>query len=132
MPKTKAIIPQTAAKSLRTAELELETMKEAYKAMSAPLEAKIEEMRSRLLEGMQRTGIKSIKLEGGDVYMRVPKTTFQVTDEDKAFTWGQKNNCLRLDKIAANKILLKTIGVPDGFEQHDEEHLTIKRATENG
>lgn len=128
--KTTEIVPQTEANKLYAIEKELETIKDTYKAQIAPLEAKSSEIRASLLDSMRRTGIKTIKLETGDVYARTSRTTFKVVDEEKAYEWGEKNRCLRLDKIGANKILLRTIGVPEGFEQKDEEHITIKRAVQ--
>lgn len=132
MSKTKALspvgIPEIEAKSLRTAELDLESIEDTYKRVKGPLEAKIKEGREKLLEGMIKTRIKSIKLESGDVYMRVSKTSFEVVDEQKALEWGKENNCLRLDKISANKLLTRTLGVPEGFEQKETEHISIKRA----
>ena len=130
MPRTKKndIVPQTAAQELYSIESSLEALKTRYKQDSAPLEARSEELRSKLLAAMQKNRVKTIKLENGDQYIRVPKTTFEVTDERKAFQWAQQNQCLRIDKVSANKILTRTIGVPDGFEQHDEEHIRIERA----
>lgn len=127
---TTSLIPKKSADLLYAVEKEIETVEEAYKKAIVPLEEKQKELRAKLLEGMIKTGIKSIKLDSGDVYVRVPSTKFEVKDEVKAYKWGEQNQCLRLDMTKARKLLTRTIGVPEGFEQIENEHIAIKRNNE--
>src|SRR5689334_18553039 len=107
-------VPQETAKTLQIVELEMKTLKDQYETKMKPLEAKSKEMRASLLQAMQATRIKSIKLDDETVYARIVKTSFEVTDEKKAMEWAEKNHCLRLDKVTANTLLRRTIGVPEG------------------
>lgn len=94
------------------------------------LEERREELRAALLASMQKSRLKTVRVESGDIFVRTVRAKFEITDQAKADSWGRENDCMRLDKTRANSILLRLPKVPDGFEQRDEEHLTIKKNNE--
>ncbi len=97
----------------------------------AELEAQEEEVRAELLHELKVTGLSNIKLESGEVLTRAFKTTFTITDQDKAMAWAADKNVVvtKLDTAKVNKLLKRELSVPEGFEQVDTEYLTVRSAT---
>jgi DNA repair ATPase RecN len=121
---------EKTAQQLWEIERQIKEIEEQTKAQTAPLDEQRAKLRGDLLASLKKSRLKSVKVESGEMFVRTVRAKFEITNEERALEWAQENNCVRIDKTRANSILLRTPEVPDGFEQRDEEHLTIKKNNE--
>lgn len=119
-----------AAEELYEVESQIKKDQQKFDAkMSSRLEF-VQQAREKLLKMMQEARQKHVDVSDSEyVYVRVPKTSYEITDEVAAFKWASKEGLVRIDKTAANKKLLRTIKMPKGFQEVQSESLTLK-ATE--
>lgn len=116
-----------AAEDLYELEAEIKIADEKFEKKMGAKREFIKQSRDSLLKMMQEARQKHIDVSNGQfVYIRVPKSSFEITDENAAFKFAQKENLLRIDKVGMNKKLLRLPKVPKGFEQVDSESLTLK------
>lgn len=113
----------TVAQELYDLETRISKFEEAFK----PLKEQRDELRGELLSALKQSHLKSVKVESGEMFVRLQKINYEIVDEDKANAWAKKNNCLRIDKIAANQLLHKAIETPDGFDRVQKEYLSVKK-----
>lgn len=119
-----------AAEDLYEVELQVRKDQQRFDAKMAPRLEFVQQAREKLLKMMQEARQKHVDVSDSTyVYVRVPKTRFEVVDEGLAMKWAKKEGLLRLDKIAANKKLLRLVKTPKGFQVVQSESLTLK-ATE--
>lgn len=116
------------AQELYKLESQIKSLTDEVKKTVAPLEEQADILRAEVLAEMHEARLKSVRIEDGSSYQRVFKAKFDIVDETKATAWAKKNDCLRIDKTEANKLLLRLPKVPAGFAQNDVEHLRITRA----
>lgn len=119
-----------AAEDLYELEAEIKLTDEKYEKRMEKKREYASQAREKLLAMMQEARQKHVDVsESQFVYVRVPKTSFEVVDEVLAMKWAKKEGLLRIDKTAANKVLLRMVKTPKGFEERQSESLTLK-ATE--
>ena len=116
-----------AADELYEIETEVKQATEEFKKRIAPLEEEAASRREGLLKLMQDARQKHIDVaDGQKFYVRATKSSFEVTDEEAAMKWAKKEGLLRLDKVGANKVLLRMPKTPKGFEEKITEHLKLQ------
>lgn len=116
-----------AAEDLYELEADLKAQEEKFEKKIAPKREYAKQAREKLLKMMQEARQKHVDVSDSQfVYVRVPKTSFEVTDEALAMKWAKKEGLLRLDKTAASKKLLRMIKTPKGFQEVQSESLTLK------
>lgn len=119
-----------AAEELYELEAEFKIIKERFDRKMGPKGEYILQAREKLLAMMQEARQKHVDVSDSQyVYVRVPKTSYEITDEVAAFKWASKEGLVRMDKTAANKKLLRMIKTPKGFQEVQSDSLTLK-ATE--
>lgn len=120
----------TLAENLKSLKADIAEIENGELAQLKEMEAKC---REDILKELKITGLGNIKLESGEVFTRAFKTTFTITDQDKAMAWAADKNVVvtKLDIAKMNKLLKRELTVPEGFEQVDTEYLTVKSAVNN-
>lgn len=97
------------------------------------LQDQIKLQREFILQGMKKNHLKSLKMDGGSIFLVSSRITLKVKDIEKAIEWAEKNNCLKVDTAKATQILRRTLkSLPKFFEKNIIEFLTIKSSTNNG
>lgn len=113
----------STAQELYDLEARIDKFEESFK----PLKEQRDALREELLSALKQSRLKSVKVESGEMFVRVQKINYEIIDEKKANDWAKKNNCLRIDKTKANHFLHKAIETPEGFERIQSEFLTVKK-----
>lgn len=111
------IDPPTYALALHIAEEEL-----------ALLDAKVKEMRARLLENLTSQGVRRVDLENGDSYVIAHRDSLIIKNERAAFAWANENPeaRMKLDTSAALKVV--KMGGIKWAAIEPKEYLRITRA----
>ena len=111
------IDPPTYAVALRKAEEGLELV-----------EAKVKEMRMRLLENMKSQSVRRVDLENGDSYIIAHRDSLVIKNERMAFAWANENPeaRMKLDTSAALKVV--KMGGIKWATIEPKEQLRITRA----
>lgn len=128
IPQTRMYVQHVhdAAEEAYEVDQQIKDVKAEYKKTIDELEKASDEKRATLLSLMKEARQKHVDVGGGNFfYVREVKANFNITDEEKAMLWAKKNKCLRIDKVEAKKILLRTPKVPQGWEQVDTEHVKL-------
>lgn len=109
------VTPLTIAEQLRIVEEKAEV-----------LEEKRQELRSALLESLKRQGVKSVRLDSGDMYVRASRARLVVTNQSAAMAWGRENPeaRMKLDSSAAIEAVKRDL-VTFGSLAYTE-YLTIR------
>lgn len=103
-------------------------IKNKYKSELEPLEVIREELSSKLVEAMTKTGMKS-KDMGGVILTKGVRASYQVTDEEKAIEWAKEYNCVSIDRLKASKIFrnIPLSKLPKGFSLEETSYITVKK-----
>lgn len=85
-------------------------------------------IREDLLKELKVTGLGNIKLESGEIFTKAIRTSFSVTDTQKAHDWAAEKGLVvaKIDTVKANKVLKRELTVPEGFERVDTEYLQVR------
>jgi hypothetical protein len=94
------------------------------------LEARKDGIRERLLANLKEQGVKSVRLDNGDLYVRAERMKLIVKDERKAMAWALENPEARM-KLDTSAALIVARQGEKCFEVGRTEYLTIKRQRSN-
>lgn len=115
----------------KSTDVTLATRLHGIEKLKANLEAEEKQIRTTLLERLQKQGVKHIRLDDGTTYTRSFKTTLKAKDKEKALVWATKNNALSVDTKKAREILRRQLKLPTFFKlEKGKEFLQVRRPGE--
>lgn len=98
--------------------------------MIANLEEKKDEFRTQLMQNLKEQGVKSVRLDNGDMYIRAQRLKLVIKDEGKARVWALENPEARMKLDTSAALEVARLGVKF-FEVGHTEYLQIKRRRSN-
>lgn len=93
----------------------------------AALEKDKEVLRAALLNMLKVQGVRSVKLDNGDMYVRAERGSLIIKDPTKALAFAKKSYALKIDTTKILKLIKPMLKPPTFFEIGRSEHLRILR-----
>lgn len=97
----------------------------------APLDEQEKELSAILIDILKKQGLKTIKIDSGELFTRATRSTIKVTDDAKAYNWASENNALRIDTTKCGQILRRELDLPNGFKEVTSEYLSVRKAKDD-
>jgi len=98
----------------------------AYEDSIKPLKDQEQKLRDEMLETLRASRITEFKTDYGVAYTRAVRTSYLVTDMDKARSWLEEHQCLKPDTVKMGKFL-KGNGeaIPAGIDFKETTYLSV-------
>jgi hypothetical protein len=96
----------------------------------AGLEERKDAIREQLMQNLKEQGVKSVRLENGDMYIRAERMKLVIKDERKAMQWALENPEARMKLDTSAALTVARMG-EKCFGVGSTEYLTIKRHKPN-
>lgn len=93
-------------------------------------ETRKDEIRAELLNIMKTQGIRSVRLDSNEWYIRAQRNKLIIKDQHKAKQWALENPEARMKIDTSAALEVARMGVPF-FEVGHTEYLTVKRRSQN-
>lgn len=84
---------------------DIKALEEKHREVMVPLENRENDLERALMEQFKGTGIRTIKLDSGHVFALSTRFSLKVLDEARALLWAKKKKVVKVDTVAALKLL---------------------------
>ncbi len=108
--------PLSLATELRIIEMQIESL-EVMKTL----------IRDDLLQQLKAQGVRSVKLDNGDQYIRTERAALVIKDATKARAFAEERFAMKIDTAKVLKIIKPMLDVPNFFGIGHTEYLRILR-----
>ena len=109
--------------STTTLATELRNIEEQIEALETTRLA----IREDLLNRLKQQGVRSVKLDNGDQYIRAERAALIIKDGPKAWSFAEEHHAMKMDTAKILKIIKPSLKIPKFFEIGYTEYLRIMR-----
>jgi hypothetical protein len=98
----------------------------AFEDSIKPLKDQEQKLRDEMLDALKTNRMTEFKTDYGVAYSRAVRTSYLVSDMEKARPWLEEHQCLKPDTVKMGK-LLKGNGeaIPQGIDFSETTYLTV-------
>lgn len=92
-----------------------------------PLKAERDAMQTILVDDLKVVGLSSIKVASGETYTKATKKGIAVIDEIKALRWAIRENAVKIDSVAATRLLRNATVMPEGIAAVETNYISVRK-----
>lgn len=119
-----------AAEKLYNVRREIETKEEEMRIDLAVLKSTRDGLQDYLIKRLNENGIASIKVAGGDTFVKAIRKGVEVVNETQAFDWAYKNKAVMISNTIVKQILKESREIPPCFKEVETEYISVRKAKE--